>query len=320
MSDVRCPMCGKPNPAEAEVCEYCQARLKPLNLSSDAQPGNEPEIPNWLTSLRDTGQDQPENASQPEPAPDWLTGLRSETSSEEDEEAGSEQADYSGVTDNADRQVPDWLKGILPEEETPSAPASPPKAEVESYGESDRDWSIRFNQAPSEPPPYEPVPLPDWLSDYDKPAASQASSTVDKEAIQPLAEEVPPAEPPLDKSVSVPDWLSGFDRSAPTLEPPRVEQQTAQPPADEIISEAAQPDWMAEAALPLTPEWEKPPATPPLAAPAAQTPSQIEHEFTFPEEIPEESHQEFADEEISFPDWLKGISQETNTPLVEGFN
>ena len=80
MSDVRCPMCGKPNPAEAEVCEYCQARLKPLNLGSAAQPGTEPEVPNWLTSLRGTGQDQEESDGQSEPAPDWLTGLRSETS------------------------------------------------------------------------------------------------------------------------------------------------------------------------------------------------------------------------------------------------
>ncbi len=130
MSDVRCPMCGKPNPAEAEICQFCQARLKPFNLSSDAPAGSEPEVPSWLTSLRSSDQDQPESAGQSAPAPDWLTGLRSETSSEDEEAAGAEQADYSGVTDNADRQVPDWLKGILPEDERPAAPAGSSKAEA----------------------------------------------------------------------------------------------------------------------------------------------------------------------------------------------
>ena len=28
MAEVRCPMCGKNNPADLEVCQYCQARVK----------------------------------------------------------------------------------------------------------------------------------------------------------------------------------------------------------------------------------------------------------------------------------------------------
>jgi hypothetical protein len=318
MSDVRCPMCGKPNPAEAEICKFCQARLKPLNLDSASPAGNEPEVPNWLTSIRGSGQDQPESASQSEPVPDWLTGLRSESSSEGDEEAGAEQADYSGVTANTDRQVPDWLKGILPEEETTSSPASLPKTEPESFEESEQDWSLRFNQAPSEPPPYEPVPLPDWLSDFDQPAASLESPAVDKGAIQPPAEEVPPIEPPQDEPTDLPGWLSGFDRSTATPEPPPAEQQAAGLAAEASAPEASLPDWMS-GAKPLASGWQTPsqiPSAPP--APPAQTQTPVEHEYDFLEEIPEEPHQEFADEEISFPDWLKGISQETNTPLVEG--
>jgi hypothetical protein len=30
MADVRCPMCGKPNPPETVICKFCQARLEPL--------------------------------------------------------------------------------------------------------------------------------------------------------------------------------------------------------------------------------------------------------------------------------------------------
>ena len=109
MSDVRCPMCGKPNPEQAEICNYCQARLKPFNLSSSAPAGNEPEVPNWLTSLRGSDQDQPESSDQSEPVSDLVTGLRLKTSAEEVEQAGAEQPDYSGVAGGADRQVPDWL-------------------------------------------------------------------------------------------------------------------------------------------------------------------------------------------------------------------
>ena len=47
MADVSCPMCGKPNPAELEECQFCGARLKPVlaSPSVDSQtikPGEEP--------------------------------------------------------------------------------------------------------------------------------------------------------------------------------------------------------------------------------------------------------------------------------------
>ena len=45
MSDVRCPMCGKPNPEELEECRFCGARLKPVIGPPDSQsikPGQEP--------------------------------------------------------------------------------------------------------------------------------------------------------------------------------------------------------------------------------------------------------------------------------------
>ncbi len=56
MADVRCSMCGKLNPADATVCRYCQARLKPL-----AENPVEPEA---------SGNQPPEESSD-----DWLHGL-----------------------------------------------------------------------------------------------------------------------------------------------------------------------------------------------------------------------------------------------------
>lgn len=265
MSDVRCPMCGKSNPAEAEICQFCQARLKPLNLDPAAASGKEPEVPGWLTSLRGSGQDQPESMGQSE-SPDWLSGLRSDTSSEADEESGADQPDFSGVAAGADRQVPDWLKGILPETETPSAPEASPEVEPEAHQESEKDLFSRFDQAPGEPPPYEPIPLPDWLSGFDQPVTSQ--------------------------------------------QPPGAEEATTQLSAAATPSEPPPPDWMAKKDRPPVSDWQP--------SPVPELPVQVEDEFTFPEEAAEEPQQDFGPEEISFPDWLKGISQETNTPLVQG--
>ena len=68
MAEIRCPMCGRDNPEERDVCEYCGARLKPLTEALSAanaepiRPGEEPTpqstselektLPDWLRKLR----------------------------------------------------------------------------------------------------------------------------------------------------------------------------------------------------------------------------------------------------------------------------
>ena len=36
MAEIRCPMCGKSNPDHLDVCQFCEARLKPL-IASNAE-------------------------------------------------------------------------------------------------------------------------------------------------------------------------------------------------------------------------------------------------------------------------------------------
>ncbi len=55
MADVRCPMCGKPNPEELELCQFCQARIKPLEGRSPAEEFN---IPIGAEPPVDTGGEQ----------------------------------------------------------------------------------------------------------------------------------------------------------------------------------------------------------------------------------------------------------------------
>ena len=104
MADVRCPMCGKTNPAEADVCQYCQARLRPLGSKpgsnaappTPAQPDPQPpasgDETDWLRELM--GSDStPEAASESDEQPhpeagvddaDWLGRIRQRTQEEQD--------------------------------------------------------------------------------------------------------------------------------------------------------------------------------------------------------------------------------------------
>ena len=93
MSDIKCPMCGKANPAEAEVCKYCQARLKPL-VAPDLKSGGAPasnaggDEADWLRSLaaKDPPPAAPATGPLPNPEdddPDWLSRIRQKTQQEE---------------------------------------------------------------------------------------------------------------------------------------------------------------------------------------------------------------------------------------------
>ena len=69
---IKCPMCGETNPDEAEVCSYCQARLKPLVSAGMEEQRPEPPEPAsgetgsaaWLDELR------PEEGIEPVPEDD----------------------------------------------------------------------------------------------------------------------------------------------------------------------------------------------------------------------------------------------------------
>ena len=105
MADIKCPMCGKSNPADAEVCKYCQARLKPVAPPNQKQgpapvSGSGPapasssgrDDADWLRNLAARANppspvDPAESAPEADPAgeePDWLARIRQKTKEEED--------------------------------------------------------------------------------------------------------------------------------------------------------------------------------------------------------------------------------------------
>ncbi len=141
MGEVRCPMCGKPNPDELDVCQYCEARLKPLLgpvEPADTPKAEEPNVgsvTDWLDSLRaqegdellDTPSDDFEVDENPEEVlptleesdeqqteADWLQGLRSdrELDQEADSDVDATRLDWLAGDAIQASDVPDWLSGL----------------------------------------------------------------------------------------------------------------------------------------------------------------------------------------------------------------
>jgi hypothetical protein len=115
MADVKCPMCGKPNPADAEVCEYCQARLKPLIISNlgNSDPAD------LLAGLRTPGETNPVEPETPEPAAseddstDWLARIRARHQVETPAVEGE-------VPTGGEEAISDWLTSLRRDAEEPA--------------------------------------------------------------------------------------------------------------------------------------------------------------------------------------------------------
>lgn len=117
MKETRCPMCGKPNPAELAVCQFCKARLKPLIGSpSDGEGGSILSRPRSQTP-------EDEGSS----IPDWIRGLQSST-------AGESEEDYA---------LPDWM------EDAPDAFEQTGDDAEESAEDSSLDWLSRISDQDS---------------------------------------------------------------------------------------------------------------------------------------------------------------------------
>jgi hypothetical protein len=159
MDEIRCPMCGKPNPADLEECQHCQARLKPLMNTSDWQAeeplvpesthqpsdtsGDETSMDEWLSFLRENEEAGDDQGSSGDSTFEWL---------EDDTDDESDQEIWMGP-DEPDEDLPDWLK----EMGTDDLPAEPERIhfpeeegdqEIELEGEEEPDWlqKIRTRQ------------------------------------------------------------------------------------------------------------------------------------------------------------------------------
>lgn len=245
MAEVRCPMCGKPNPVENEVCQYCQARIKPLvipppeedatrelsppSISPDTPriiepPDEEPIAPGWLQ-------------------PDWLQSLRDEDRSAELSESevedweGGEESEIGGSSE--EEGAPEWLlharerrtaevsEEAIPEEGfdfMAQLPSEPSQEKIETFTETPLEeetelpsWLAGLGaESDQEAPP----PLPEWLK-------SEGVIDISEETTRPIP---PSVESLPGEEEDVPDWLKVLQEKAaidegvsPTI--PQAEQE-----------------------------------------------------------------------------------------------
>lgn len=246
MAEVRCPMCGKLNPAELEECQFCHARLKPLIIEPSTEKPlessqDEEEAPDWLKDLRQdphaeaddydpseglkSGSDEEENKGS-----DWLSSMRfaaGEEDDESDEDPGQQEYEE------------DWL-GRLGDVEAPDAGAEESGFEIED----------KFPTQEAEPE----TEVPAWLTHDD------LNEVSDEDSEEESSEEPEQAANDLGLADSagtfdLPDWLaqtgetgeeSGFDPAAETPDWLKDLAETEESSSDE-------PEDSVEGELPIWP-------------------------------------------------------------------
>jgi len=311
MSELRCPMCGKINSAELDICQFCQARLVPIR-AAEQTPASDPgansakddsSIDDWLSSLRSSDEhpadENVEAEGHQEPfdagVPDWL---------QDDSQAGAQESRVP----TADASGADWLGSLLQrEEETgPLAEGLPPE------GQAAEDWpptsqlpgddsipewlsQIGKQEQPSEPTPSDeaqapeanvPEARPDWLSRIRSLRIAEAST-----ATEVAAGEETPAQPDAEDSVSA--WLAELrgDEAVNVEDLSTLAELPQETPAEELAVEEFLPGESADQ-IPARIE-QSTPVQPEIAAPAV------------PEE--KEAPEITQGPEDQIPDWLAGL-------------
>ena len=296
MSDVRCPMCGKPNPADAVICQYCLARLKPLVKPPEnpPEPQKGKDEVDWLRGLA-SADSQPAGSPEedavetpPEDMPDWLARIRQKTQEEEDAVSPigrppviETHPENPPATENTPSETPDWLEGLRP----PAAPS----------GGSNWLDSLRGAGLPEEPPAQPEAPVPpstedidndEWLRSFNaRVGTGSLESPKEEKKETPPVPAVPAApqagEPPRPPQapVDMPDWLKNFNFEQPESAPTAPTGGPASPaPEGEAAPAEGIPDWLKSFGV------EQPAAQAP-AEPAAAGPA--EEQAAPAEEMPE---------------------------------
>jgi len=219
MAELRCPNCGRNNPDLLEVCQFCQAPLKPesvLRMGEKPTKKNTGELesvlPDWLKDVRQQAKDAAEeqeaaqaaaDSRQKDEPLDLLAGLASQAGSGEEED------------------VPDWLASI-------KASAKPkPSTVPASADESGSDFFAQFKQQESKPQPAGEPPQEEAPAGMEN-VRDQSSLPPEKDE---LSEWFTQALEPSDETVasrgeqSELDWGSSFDASSSSAQQPPPEEE-----------------------------------------------------------------------------------------------
>jgi hypothetical protein len=304
MADIRCPMCGKSNSSDLDVCQFCEARLKPLQVS---QPSEGDEM---------GGPDESIGAPDQEGVfPDWLSDLREgEDDMSIKPDAGAEEGMFDDNSTPSEEEPPNWL------------------ARLQEQGSFDEDVP---SQEPGGPEPVSEEPLPDWLSGADAfvdDETSQEETPVQKEEALPdwLTTETQAGEVELPEEPQIlsPEPLP----QEPSLEPEDISIEW--PSTAESLEEEGLPDVLGET-QPETGEvpWSLSEAEEPTDEPlpddekdpywlqkvrARRDADELENEFaTTDVDGEDEVDEEAALPAEDVPDWLTALSSQELIPDEE---
>ena len=352
VAEVRCPMCGKPNPAELEICQFCQARLKPLVISQPEsptqEPGDEPAentASDWLVSLRakDSSLGEPEEvgeeeqinlpgwlkSSTPEPAQgaanqpegesaDWLASFRgndlepNETVAPEGME--TEAAPAEPTPKPGEEGSPDWLEAIR-KDTGPFEPTEPATSGTPQATEGDPNWLERIRARRFQEDIYTPL-----QPDEEQQDAESLEDWLRREMGEAASGAVPTTNyEPLDYAAEA-ALAKNIAEPSPEIEQTPTQTRSDEPVTAELPQESI--DWLSGAnASPVTPEERQLPAGEAEAEPAEHgMPSWISRKSEKPGEAAilaagiASNVDQGIDQTGDLPDWLTGIGQGSDLP------
>ena len=254
MTDIICPLCGKPNPPELDECKYCQAPLKASGfLAPKDQEGVESPFlsPTGVSGGVEDQPVQPESTSPLEQAiPDWLK--ETEANFLKGSEAKPQEPapdDLSAQLDSLLNQpsIPDnivepaidddWLASLLAEAGEPLPAISPEELREEIAEAVDTGLTEPFIEEPTKvdgllpPDQYE---KPDWLTGLE--AASAIKLEGGLRPSQPVDKNAGAVEPGTAKGPSqmdLPEWVGRIsdEESLPSQQEPETPIAPAELPS-----------------------------------------------------------------------------------------
>ncbi|MBI3763672.1 MAG: hypothetical protein HY260_17655 [Chloroflexi bacterium] len=303
MADIRCPMCGRPNPDTDVECQHCGSRLKPLVVSGATTPAP----PASQTALPGEAAAPP---SPPGAVPPWLQRLRSQT--------GTAPLPRPAPQAPASPPQAEPQPASVPQPPQPQQPQPP--AGRRGTGELFRSLRAAASHQPSleeevspEPEvPLQHVEIPDWLKNL-RGAPTPAPQVIAAPAPQPESSDglsAPRGQASTtlqpEPSSASGDWMNSL--RGPAAAPPQT--QAAEP-----SSQAEIPDWLramkAQTGAPEpplfteTPDWMQPAGSEPPAA-AGEVPDWMQPSGVTPAAISAEE-----------PDWLKPGGVTPTAPVGE---
>jgi hypothetical protein len=233
MTDIICPLCGKPNPPDLDECKYCRAPLKTEGFIAPPKGEDVFKEPT-STSPRSGAEDQPvvpgASSNLEQAVPDWLKETEASFLGHSEGEPSTGEPEESSLD-----QLSDQIDSLL------NPPPASPSAQVPAI---DDEWlaSLLAGAGAGEPDqagsPDEKLTEPTSESDVNIGAGSKG----------PIESEQPSGSKPVEK----PDWLTNLEASSNLkvegiITTGELEQKEAL--ADESTekteeAQSAAPDWL----------------------------------------------------------------------------